>query len=648
MALGQYSELSIRDSASFSHLHWRWVYILAKSVEKTEISYNDFRAILNSNDKEIAEELKALILKNHDLNVLVNDIKKCSENKFKIRINEKVIKEFARHVKKKGEYLSPSELKIMSYVFNKTVKFYSDENAHEPEIINEGQKEIVAVQYKGGKRGHFERVRSIPLLSRERDNVKIVNKQLNRLQQQYNFSVKVMELLSTISKLDRKKASRTIYDLTNVTQKPLNDPQVLSNMFDISEKMLNDLNSLLDAFDLPGDKTLNGSEDENLIEERALLGHIISARVPIINFMIWVNKAQNEKENQDIYSIENIESNASIVSSYIDPIINEPLFLPRAYNDGINSRNMIIRKAFFNILLRCKLLYGDINVTDILHNLLIIEDKILDDLSFIETLLNHGAKIERHCRFYGYYNGYTALHIATVKNNINFCKWLIEKQGVDVNLKDAGNKTALDKAYKYQFSSMITYLISRGGISPYCDKLTQQLHDCIDAINWVDLGDKVEKEIEDEETLKKLTKLIKKGANVNGINDSGELPLHRLAVIGNRRFIKFFIESGADPCKRDRHYNETVYERVCRERNKAEANVIYEFINTLVSPYEKEIKNDSQFDSVKRGSVNPNPHRFRGQFFGEKSESVSYNSNCLDEISFSDEAGPSSPRLLLE
>jgi hypothetical protein len=379
----------------------------------------------------------------------------------------------------------------------------------------------------------------------------------SRMSQNYNFSVKIIEILNAVHKPNSNEVDRGIYSLANGDYKSRSHPQVLKKMFSISKELLDGLDSLLEDFNPPEryfnfkelpcfllneiDKLMNEikvliqhnegikisavksriqivheylqglkwlnknaftrdykrvlesfvrlkrqinekkSLDEeiltildkeikpqplsvsylvknnfdyssdggivryqgyidfvegkkHLVEQSELLDQVICARTLIINFMKSINDCiQNQSEDKREILISLIDDAASKV----DP--ERDLIKP---NDDEDNQINVIKKRFFIILSRCKVLYGDINLTDILHRVLI---KDCNDLNFIKMLLEQGAKIENHCRFQNHYRGCTALHIAAARNNIEICKWFIESGKIDVNLIDANGETALDK-----------------------------------------------------------------------------------------------------------------------------------------------------------------------------------------------------------
>ena len=62
------------------------------------------------------------------------------------------------------------------------------------------------------------------------------------------------------------------------------------------------------------------------------------------------------------------------------------------------------------------------------------------------------------------YDNRTALHLAVCNGHLNVVRFLVEKGKVDVNFLDRWQSTALDEAYKYEFEDIRSYLEKKGGL----------------------------------------------------------------------------------------------------------------------------------------------------------------------------------------
>lgn len=214
-------------------------------------------------------------------------------------------------------------------------------------------------------------------------------------------------------------------------------------------------------------------------------------------------------------------------------------------------------------------------MTDTLHSMLM---EGCNQPTFLDILLKQGAALDYYCRLQNSYQGYTALHIAAATNNVKICKWLIEEKKIDVNLKDVSEKTALDKACECKHTSTMTYLREQGGKSEYGDERTRQLHHLIGQEEVTEEDSSVTKEM-----LNDLIILLAQGADINGANElpsawRGDLPLHTVAVKGNRKLIDLFIHMGADPCKTEPRKGETTYQRVKRVKRPEEAERVFQIM----------------------------------------------------------------------
>ena len=62
------------------------------------------------------------------------------------------------------------------------------------------------------------------------------------------------------------------------------------------------------------------------------------------------------------------------------------------------------------------------------------------------------------------YDNRTALHLAACNGHLNVVRFLVEKGKVDVNFLDRWQSTALDDAIKYEFEEVKNYLLEKGGL----------------------------------------------------------------------------------------------------------------------------------------------------------------------------------------
>lgn len=216
-------------------------------------------------------------------------------------------------------------------------------------------------------------------------------------------------------------------------------------------------------------------------------------------------------------------------------------------------------------------------VTQLLHTNLI---NGCQSKEILDMLKEQGADLGSFCAHQNAYEGSTALHIAASTDNLFACQWLLN-QGIEINIPDSRGETALDKASKRGHLKIIQYLKEQKGKSREIEQCTQTLHYIID-----------EEKITEEDSsvttahIEKLSQLVKRGADVNGVNTlnnawNGDRPLHTLLVKRNCKLIHWFMGMGANPQLVDARHQETPYQRLCRVSNNP--GPIEELISTYYS-----------------------------------------------------------------
>ena len=148
----------------------------------------------------------------------------------------------------------------------------------------------------------------------------------------------------------------------------------------------------------------------------------------------------------------------------------------------------------------------------------------------LRYLLQQGANINARDS-----NGNSLLMLAIAAGKIEIARMLVLR-GIDLNIRNSKNETAIRVAYKKKLSSFVRYLHKNGAS-------TDSIQDLIARQNKLDRG---LIEATKKSNIKHIRKFLTKGASINTVDERGYSLLH-LAVIENRAdILVLFIKLGAN------------------------------------------------------------------------------------------------------
>lgn len=195
------------------------------------------------------------------------------------------------------------------------------------------------------------------------------------------------------------------------------------------------------------------------------------------------------------------------------------------------------------------------------NNLILVEGTVLlsaaveGNVNIIKILLDAGAEVNAVPRNP---DEPSALMLAAQEGYLEVVKILVDA-GADVNLIREGNTYALLSAAGNGYKDIFDYLYPLTNLELQQEALivlpegirTKQIAEKADPL-VIELTDAVV-----EQNIDRIYKIINKGVNINGFDDTGSTALLAASAINNYQIVKMLIEVGANPNIKDLENNET-------------------------------------------------------------------------------------------
>ena len=194
--------------------------------------------------------------------------------------------------------------------------------------------------------------------------------------------------------------------------------------------------------------------------------------------------------------------------------------------------------------------------------------------------IDKNQKVEKNDGLLGIHKGEAPIHIAIANGHLSIVRYLIEKQGVDIELIGIYNKTPLLYACENNQLQIVEYLISKGAnIEARDQKQGTPLHyacinNCYPLVEYL-ISKSAPIEAKDNEIktslhyacerdfLQIVTFLISKNANIEAKDKQYWTPLHYASYCGQTNIVKYLVSKGANKTARDNN-NLRPYDLACK------------------------------------------------------------------------------------